>query len=622
MDKNETGNDYRSERKERLAKAAKKRSKKQRNSTDIIAGVIKALVIVVIVGLVCGALYMYGVPQKLIPAMKVGDRTYSAAEYSYYYTSVYQTYANTANSYIQQYGFNLSGFDTSKSPADQTTKDDDGNTITYDELFRNKVAETLESYSYYLSSAKEKGITLTEENAKKVESDIADITSSANTYGYSATRYISILFGKGLTEGKLRSLLSDQYLVQQMVTDQQDELKAGVTDDQITAEYEKDPSEYEAVDIRLLGIKIEDTADSNETASEPEASEPTSEEPTDTPSTEPENAETDADKDNTQDESAAVISNAEKLAKEMYEKVTDEDSFIALCKVYCAEDQKATFEDPSASLAIGIKKSTVSSNIDKELADWLFASDRAVGDKTYTVAKDYAYVIMMKKTAYREESPLVSARHILISYDAVKAELEESENNSENETEDDTAETEAEAKLTASDGKEITGEGSYSAEVVLAAYEKALSVLNEYKDGENTEDHFAELAEKYSNDTGSVGENNNNTSGGLYTDITKGQMVAPFENWVYDSARKPGDVGLVQTNYGWHVMYFVSSHDEPAWKESIRSSITSNLLEEYENGISEQTKDTSAATAFTAYAAKQALKLINDIYVKSQAAAA
>ncbi len=617
MDKNETGNNYRSERKERLAKAAKKRSKKQRNSTDIIAGVIKALVIVVIIGLVCGALYMYGVPQKIIPAMKVGDRTYSAAEYGYYYTSVYQTYANTANSYIQQYGFNLSGFDTSKSPADQTTKDDDGNTITYDELFRNKVAETLESYSYYLSTAKEKGITLTEENAKKVESDIADITSSANTYGYSATRYISILFGKGLTEGKLRSLLSDQYLVQQMVTDQQDELKAGVTDDQITAEYEKDPSAYEAVDIRLLGIKIEDTADSNETASEPEASEPTSEEPTETPSTEPENAENDADKDNTQDESAAGISNAEKLAKEMYEKVTDEDSFIALCKVYCAEDQKETFEDPSASLAIGIKKSTVSSNIDEKLADWLFASDRAVGDKTYTVAKDYAYVIMMKKTAYREESPLVSARHILISYDSVEADLA----NNENESEDNDADAET-ANLTASDGKEISGEGSYSAEVVLAAYEKALSVLNEYKDGENTEDHFAELAEKYSKDTGSVGDNNNNTSGGLYTDITKGQMVAPFENWVYDSSRKTGDVGLVQTSYGWHVMYFVSSHDEPAWKENIRSSITETLLKEYEDGISEKTKGTSSSTAFTSYAAKQALKLINDIYVRSQAAAA
>ncbi len=620
MDKNETGNDYRSERKERLAKAAKKRSKKQRNSTDIIAGVIKALVIVVIVGLVCGALYMYGVPQKLIPAMKVGDRTYSAAEYSYYYTSVYQTYANTANSYIQQYGFNLSGFDTTKSPADQTTQDEDGNTITYDELFRNKVAETLESYNYYLSSAKEKGITLSEENAKKVESDIADITSSANTYGYSATRYISILFGKGLTTGKLRSLLSDQYLVQQMITDQETELKNGITDDQITAEYEKDPSAYDAIDIRLLGIKIEEEeADTEEEpeSTEPVSTEPASEDTSETPDAEDENNEDNNAEAEENNEETKKISNAEKLAKEMYEKVTDEDSFIALCPEYCAEDQKATFEDPSASLAIGIKKSTVSSNIDEELADWLFDSERAVGDKTYFVASDYAYVIMMKKTAYREEAPLVSARHILISYDSVAADLENSE---EDETEN-ADETDAAAKLTASDGKEITAEGSYSAEVVLAAYEKALSVYNEYNENK-TEDHFAELAEEYSDDTGSVGENSSNTSGGLYTDITKGQMVAPFENWVYDSSRQPGDVGLVQTNYGWHVMYFVSSHDEPAWKESIRSSITDSLLEEYQNGISEETKDTSSGTAFTAYAAKQALKLINDIYVKSQAAAA
>ena len=36
-------------------------------------------------------------------------------------------------------------------------------------------------------------------------------------------------------------------------------------------------------------------------------------------------------------------------------------------------------------------------------------------------------------------------------------------------------------------------------------------------------------------------------------------MVAPFEEWSFDDARKAGDYGLVKTDYGYHVMYYVDS---------------------------------------------------------------
>ena len=127
MDKKENENNYREERKQRLAKAAKKQNKKKGDTADVIVGIIKALAIVVAIGIVLGALYVYGVPQSLLPALKVGDRTYTMSEYSYYYSSTFQTYANTAYSYQSQYGFNLSGFDYTVSPAEQTKKDDDGN---------------------------------------------------------------------------------------------------------------------------------------------------------------------------------------------------------------------------------------------------------------------------------------------------------------------------------------------------------------------------------------------------------------------------------------------------------------------------------------------------------------
>ena len=40
-------------------------------------------------------------------------------------------------------------------------------------------------------------------------------------------------------------------------------------------------------------------------------------------------------------------------------------------------------------------------------------------------------------------------------------------------------------------------------------------------------------------------------------------MVQAFNDWCFDESRAYGDYGLVQTNYGYHVMFFVGS--EPQW---------------------------------------------------------
>ena len=36
-------------------------------------------------------------------------------------------------------------------------------------------------------------------------------------------------------------------------------------------------------------------------------------------------------------------------------------------------------------------------------------------------------------------------------------------------------------------------------------------------------------------------------------------MVTNFENWCYDETRVPGDYGIVETEYGYHLMYFVGN---------------------------------------------------------------
>ena len=62
-------------------------------------------------------------------------------------------------------------------------------------------------------------------------------------------------------------------------------------------------------------------------------------------------------------------------------------------------------------------------------------------------------------------------------------------------------------------------------------------------------------------------------TGGLYTDVYVGRMVEPFENWCFDESRQYGDTGLVRTNYGYHIMYFVESRE--VWVGSVQDTIIS-----------------------------------------------
>lgn len=96
---------------------------------------------------------------------------------------------------------------------------------------------------------------------------------------------------------------------------------------------------------------------------------------------------------------------------------------------------------------------------------------------------------------------------------------------------------------------------TYTDEEWDAAYTEAEAILNEWLGGDMTEESFAELANANSADS-------DGTDGGLYTDVYMGQMVANFEDWCFDSSRQTGDYGIVQTEYGYHIMYFVRADRE------------------------------------------------------------
>jgi hypothetical protein len=61
--------------------------------------------------------------------------------------------------------------------------------------------------------------------------------------------------------------------------------------------------------------------------------------------------------------------------------------------------------------------------------------------------------------------------------------------------------------------------------------------------------------------------------------VAKGQMVTEFENWCYDASRKAGDKAVVQTEYGYHVMYFIGT--EKDWKADAVSALTDTKYADY-----------------------------------------
>lgn len=64
--------------------------------------------------------------------------------------------------------------------------------------------------------------------------------------------------------------------------------------------------------------------------------------------------------------------------------------------------------------------------------------------------------------------------------------------------------------------------------ILVDSEEKANELLQQYNDGEKTEDAFAALAVANSTDPGSA------SNGGLYSNIYKGEMVPSFEDWCFD----------------------------------------------------------------------------------------
>lgn len=186
-----------------------------------------------------------------------------------------------------------------------------------------------------------------------------------------------------------------------------------------------------------------------------------------------------------------------------------------------------------------ISNSLTGAQLNSSYSQWALDSARRSGDVTlaeYDSSSSYYYYVVRFEDRFLDEAPTNNVRHILIA--------PETDEGSSTPTDQQMADAKA----------------------------KAEELLKQWAAGPATEASFAELARENSADSGSA------SNGGLISNITaSSSYVENFKNWAIDPARRQGDTGLVESSYGWHIMYYTAG--QPAWQQTALYSLQSQAYQ-------------------------------------------
>ncbi len=244
------------------------------------------------------------------------------------------------------------------------------------------------------------------------------------------------------------------------------------------------------------------------------------------------NAQSLAEKDENGNSTDEQLAAAVELAKEYAQTLTQGVANVeALDAAVAALPINAEVEN-AASIA---SNDVLYGQINSVIADWVTASHRKAGDITYIPSKTTSidengnetnevtgYYVVLFNGSTDNNTPMSNVRHILAAFEG--GTLDEESKKIYSESEKNAAKLEAEKLLTT------------------------------WKNGEATEDSFAALANENSAD-------GDGTTGGLYEDINPStNFVENFKNWAL-AAHEVGDTEIIETEYGYHVMYYCGASD-------------------------------------------------------------
>ena len=326
--------------------ASKKRSR-------IITTVVSIVVVVAIIAvIVLNSSLFY----TKVAAVRIGDESYTAAEFNYYYFNEYYNMVNTYGSYLSYFGL-----DTSKSLKEQQYSDG----MTWADYFTDAAIETMRKTQLLCDEAEKNGFTLPDEYEEIVSDTLDGMTESAETNGFDdLEQYITRVYGRGadvelVTELINRAALADAY---------EDHLYNSYeyTDDELEAYYQENADTYDYLSYVYYfcdGQADEDAGIDEETA----------------------------------------MANAKTMAESILEGAADEETFKARVLEVTGEEAK--------------ESRTQGSSVTTLYSEFILSADREYGDTTL-IESDYGWHAVMFLERDDNHYNTVAARHILIKAEA------------------------------------------------------------------------------------------------------------------------------------------------------------------------------------------------------------
>ena len=438
-------------------------------------------------------------------------------------------YIDAINSYGQY--LTIFGVDTTK-PLSQQVQDAATGT-TWADYFQDVALENAKHVYTMCDLANAAGYTLPAEEQAELNSALENAEFYAlMNYGYSDLEsYLKAMYGNGCTEKLFIQYQQNSALAQSYYNYYPETLS--YTDDQLAAFEAGKTAEYDSYTYNYYTLTVDKFLTGGTTDAEGKTT-------------------------YSDEEKAAAVTAAEEAAKALtadeVATVKDLDAAIA------ALPFNAEVENAASTLCNDQAYNSVNSIIRK----WVIDDARKAGDRNYfaTTSTDAegnqtttGYIVVMYHSTNSNEYPLVNVRHILVPFEGGTA--------------------------------DANGNVVYSDAEKQAAQAKANDLLAQFKATDGSAAAFGELAKNNSTDPGSK------DNGGLYTDVYPGQMKTAFNDWCFDETRKAGDSGLVETDLGWHVMFYdgdsettyreflltnaMKQADTTAWYEAALASVTAEI---------------------------------------------
>lgn len=427
-------------------------------------------------------------------AAKFGKTNVSVGMYNYYYNGV-------KNNYIRYAQNGYIELDPNSDYSTQYTIDKEGNKISWLDLFKKDTESQLQYVVAFYEAGVAEGLKLTEKEQENIEQEIKNVEKQASEEKVSVNDYLAKHYGKNFGVETLRKTREQFYIANDYYN--QKFINEKVDTEKFEDYFKENKNKYYSTKFACVEMTF-DAKDKESAEKSKELAKKYCSEVTDLKSLK------------------AIIPEA---SSDLIQKYIDNGYF---------ENKEDAVKALESSIEMTKSGAELESNFGKEITDWLMSDETAVGSTNYYLDEEYGFIYIFLKTGEPEfdETEVYSVRHILVT--------PKSENESEAE------ETENPAKK------------EYTEEEWKTALDNANAILNEYNSGDKTESSFAVLAEAKSDDIESTSLGTRGFYGGAIEGTHLGEMVPEFEGWATDKERKYGDVDIVKSQFGYHIMFFMN----------------------------------------------------------------